>query len=157
MIRKSNYKKSEYYQKISESIQLYQDSTANFDAAAAESLGLNQTDLACLGVIFKKGTVSASEVAKATGLTKGAMTTALDRIEKKGFAKRVENENDRRGVNLELTKKGRDSVWALWGHFATEGLKILEQFDTHQLDAILTFLEEARDMQDRHREKIGSR
>jgi DNA-binding MarR family transcriptional regulator len=157
MVRKSNYSKNEYYQAIGQAVQAYQDSTTAFDDAGAEHLGLNRTDLACLGVIYAQTSVSAGDIAKATHLTKGAMTTALDRIEKAGYAKRIRDAEDRRGVRVELTKKGRESVDMLWGHFAKAGVDLLSQFDTKELDAILRFLIEAKAMQDEHRDRISKK
>jgi DNA-binding MarR family transcriptional regulator len=157
MVRKSNHSKIEYYQAIGQAVQVYQDSTQAFDEAGADVLGLNRTDLKCLGVIYAQGSVPAGEIAKATHLTKGAMTTALDRIESAGYAKRVRDTEDRRGVRVELTKKGRDSVDMLWGHFAKKGNELLSQFDSGELDAILRFLKEATQMQDEHRERISQK
>lgn len=154
MIRKSNYLKTDYFQAIGEAIQIYQDSTAAFDLAAADVLGLNRTDMMCVGTIFKHGTISASQLASFTGLTRGAMTTALDRAEKAGFIKRIENPEDRRGVNLQMTKKGHEAVMRLWGHFMVEGNKVLARFDTKELAAILDFLKHATLLQDEHRERI---
>lgn len=157
MVRKSNYSKAEYYQAIGQAVQAYQESTDAFDEAGAEYLGLNRTDLKCLGIIYGQTSVSAGDIAKATNLTKGAMTTALDRIESAGYAKRVRDSEDRRGIRVELTKKGRDSVESLWGYFAKAGLGILSKFDAQELDAILHFLIEAKAMQDEHRERVSKK
>src|SRR5262245_11456141 len=74
---------------IGTATQLYQDATDAFDDAACAALGLNRTDLKCLSVIAQRGPVAVGEIGKAAGLTRGAMTTALDRIEHAGYARRT--------------------------------------------------------------------
>jgi DNA-binding MarR family transcriptional regulator len=53
---------------------------------------------------------SAGELARIADLSSGAMTNRLDRLEEAGLVRRLPDPNDRRGVLLELTEKGR----ALW-------------------------------------------
>ncbi|EQA46057.1 sugar-specific transcriptional regulator, TrmB family [Leptospira broomii serovar Hurstbridge str. 5399] len=136
--------KNEYIQAIGQAVQLFQEATEAFDDAAAEVLGLNRTDLKCLSIIFKNGSVSASEIARITGLTRGAMTTALDRIEKAGYAKRVPDPNDRRGVLLEPTKKGENNVGMIWGPFFEVGKRLLSKYTVDELKVIQQFLIESR-------------
>ena len=50
---------------------------------------------------------TASEVARKLHLTPGTLTTAVDRLVKKGYVRRIRGEDDRRIIRLGLTKKGR--------------------------------------------------
>ncbi|ETA73227.1 MarR family transcriptional regulator [Ligilactobacillus equi] len=50
---------------------------------------------------------SASQVAKGLHLTPGTLTSTINRLEKKGYVKRIRSESDRRVIRLGLTKKGR--------------------------------------------------
>ena len=59
------------------------------DEAVAAQVGLNRTDLRCLGIIYRRGRLTAGELAEESGLTPGAITTVLDRMERAGFANRV--------------------------------------------------------------------
>jgi len=70
--------------------------------AVAAKVGLNTTDLECLDIIQTGELVSAGEIAKKTGLTTGAVTTLLDRLEKAGYVKRQADPNDRRRVLIAL-------------------------------------------------------
>lgn len=54
---------------------------------------------------MKGGTMS--EVASALGITKGTLTAAVDRLERKGYVERVRASDDRRHIRLVLTRKGR--------------------------------------------------
>lgn len=49
----------------------------------------------------------ATELARASMLTSGAMTTRIDRLEEKGYVARESDSTDRRGVNVRLTTAGR--------------------------------------------------
>jgi DNA-binding MarR family transcriptional regulator len=53
---------------------------------------------------------SVAELARACELDTGAMTRLLDRIEAKGFCRRVRSPEDRRVVNIELTANGSVAV-----------------------------------------------
>ena len=68
-------------------MQAFQDATDEVDEAVADRLLLNRTDLRCLSVLSRVGAMSAGALATAAGLTRGAMTTALDRLETAGFVR----------------------------------------------------------------------
>jgi DNA-binding MarR family transcriptional regulator len=156
MVRKSNYLKSELIQKVGNAVQLFQEGTDTFDDAAADYLGLNRTDLKCLGIIFRNQPISASEVARQTGLTRGATTTALDRIENSGYIRRVTDPKDGRGVLLELTKKTYDALEVLWGKLAEIGAQSLEQYSAAELECLLRFLEEGYKLQTEQAARVRS-
>jgi len=70
--------------------------------AAAERIGINVTDLNCLNVVALTGSMTAGELAKATGLTTASITGVLDRLEESGFVRRERDPDDRRRVNVVL-------------------------------------------------------
>ena len=88
--------KREIFDELIEEVRRSQNATDRFDSAVAEALGLNRTDMRCLDVIQREGAVTAGHLAEATGLTTGAMTVALDRLERAGYARRVRDSRDRR-------------------------------------------------------------
>ena len=154
MIRKSNYSRGALLRAIGDRVQAFQDATDEVDEAVARILDLNRTDLRCLSVIARAGAATASELAAAAGLTRGAMTTALDRIEAAGYARRVWDEEDRRTVRVELTNLAQKEIGALYGPLATEGLKLLKKYTTTELAAILRYLEEGLELQRAQAERI---
>src|SRR5947207_14950505 len=81
----------------------FQSAADLVDEAAAARLGVNRTDLRCLGLLSVRGPLSAGQLARASGLSPAATTTALDRLERAGYARRVAHPGDRRGVLVELT------------------------------------------------------
>ena len=71
--------------------------------AVADTLKLNITDYKCMDLIARLGPMTAGKLAEESGLTTGAITGVVDRLEKAGYAKRTDNPNDRRSIIIELT------------------------------------------------------
>ncbi len=69
-----------------------------FSQAVAARLGISSSDLECLDIILMNERITAGELAAATGLTTGAVTGVIDRLEKAGFARRERDRSDRRKV-----------------------------------------------------------
>ncbi len=69
-----------------------------YSQAVAERLGINSTDLECLDSVVLRGPLTAGELADATGLTTGAITGVIDRLERAGFARRERDRHDRRKI-----------------------------------------------------------
>jgi DNA-binding transcriptional ArsR family regulator len=69
-----------------------------FHQAIAERLGLNATDHKALDLLGRAGPITAGELAELTGLTTGAITGIIDRLEKAGFVRRENDPKDRRRV-----------------------------------------------------------
>lgn len=74
-----------------------------YSQAAAARLGINITDLECLCLAARERGITAGRIAAATGLTTGATTTAIDRLERAGYVKRVADRSDRRKVIVVAT------------------------------------------------------
>ena len=68
---------------------------------AADRLGLHITDHKCMGLLCRFGPLSAGRLAELTGLTTGAITGVLNRLERHGYARRVRNPKDKRNINVE--------------------------------------------------------
>src|SRR6476659_9033510 len=69
-----------------------------FSQAVAHSVGISSSDLECLDFLNLEGRVTAGRLAEVTGLTTGAITVVVDRLEKAGFVRRERDEADRRKV-----------------------------------------------------------
>jgi DNA-binding MarR family transcriptional regulator len=72
--------------------------TLLFSEAMASRLGVGMTDLECLDLVALGSDVTAGALAERTGLTTGAITGAIDRLERAGLVKRRRDEMDRRKV-----------------------------------------------------------
>jgi DNA-binding MarR family transcriptional regulator len=95
----------EIFAELVTEIRRSQNATARFDRAVADAVGLNLTDMACLDFLGLQGPLTAGRLAELTGLSSGAMTAALDRLEHAGYAVRRRDSGDRRKVLVELTAK----------------------------------------------------
>ncbi|MFG3440821.1 MarR family winged helix-turn-helix transcriptional regulator [Nonomuraea sp. NPDC047897] len=69
----------------------------------AEAAGLNATDYYALNLLDLAGPLTSGELAARTGLTTGATTRLIDRLEKGGHVRRVPDPADRRKVIVEAT------------------------------------------------------
>jgi DNA-binding MarR family transcriptional regulator len=141
---------------VATEIALFQNATAVVDAAAAEVLGLNPTDLRCMGRLYMAGRSTAGELAEACGLSRGAMTVALDRLEHAGYVRRVRGETDRRRVMVEVTVRAQQLAEAIWGPIGSEGSAQLARLTDHELTFLLEFLRSGRELQEKHARRIAA-
>ena len=114
------------------------------DEAVALQFGLNRTDLRCLGILYRRGRVTAGELAEESGLTPGAITTVLDRLEKGGYANRVADPEDRRRVLVVSTVATRQIGARIQGEVELATLRLLEERDPADLTVIRDYLRGAR-------------
>lgn len=126
-----------------------------FDALAAEALGINPTDARCLDILGNEGgSLTAGRLAELSGLTTAAITAVLDRLEAKGYVRRVRDENDRRRVLAELTPLLGSRAETIWGPIGREGMRELTRFTRDDLDAVIRFFRASRELNERHAERI---
>ncbi len=113
-----------------------------FDNLAAEILGLSRTDLECVSIIERNGGLSAGELAAESGLTTGAVTGVVDRLERAGYATRGPDPADRRKVVVTVTPAFYDRAREIWGPMAADWQeRIAKRFTGEELDTIAAFLE----------------
>ena len=128
---------------------------AALDARAAERLGISATDLQCLTIVEQGGGVTAGQLATESGLTTGAVTSVVDRLERAGYARRVRDQADRRKVNVEVTPEFYARAEEVWGPIAADWERELTaRFSADQLAAIAEFLGQAAELSARHSERI---
>lgn len=84
-----------------------QNASDMLDEAYARLLGVNRTDARCLDIIQRFGRVTAGQLAERSGLTTGAVTTLVDRLEMRGYVRRERDEKDRRRVFIELSESSK--------------------------------------------------
>ena len=82
--------------------------------AVAKKVGINSTDLECLDLILTGGPATAGEIGRRTGLTSGAVTGLIDRLERQGLVERMSDADDRRKV---LVRVRDDAVQRISVHF----------------------------------------
>ena len=97
-----------------EEIRGSQTAVHQMDEAAHRALGINGTDGRCLDIIDRRGLISAGQLATEAGLTTGAVTAVLDRLEEKELVRRLPDPNDRRRILVEVTEKQRQEAGRLY-------------------------------------------
>lgn len=75
-----------------------------------EPSGLGSSDFAVLEVLLNKGPQKVSEIGRRVALTSGSITTAIDRLEKRGLVVRELEDADRRSRIVCLTPQGRARI-----------------------------------------------
>ncbi len=135
----------------------WQEDVQRFDAAAAARLKVNGTDLRCAFLLMHGPPMTAKELAEATGLTPGAVTTVLDRMEAAGLARRRHDEADRRRVQVELTAEARRKINEIWGPMTVDGAALMRRYSTDELTLIRDFLKKVRAVQLAHIARIEGR
>ncbi|HEX3615690.1 MAG TPA: MarR family transcriptional regulator [Solirubrobacteraceae bacterium] len=125
-----------------------QAATARFDRAVAEVAGLNLTDMGCLDILGQEGPLTAGQLAERTGLSSGAMTTAIDRLESAGFARRTRDAGDRRRVVVALTDKV-NSLNQYYDEHVELGERLYGQYTAEQMRLLLGFVRQGRELDER--------
>lgn len=129
-----------------------------FDSLAAERLGVSETDLRCLNIIENSGGLTAGKLAVEAGLTAGAVTGVIDRLEKVGYARRVPDPVDRRRVKLEVTPAFYKAAERIWGPMAADWHATLaKRFTFQELEQIAEFLQATNELGRRHIDRLRRR
>jgi DNA-binding MarR family transcriptional regulator len=135
----SKRSKTELIQELIAAIRASQTATDAFDHAVAEYVGLDRAAYRCLDILDQEGPMTAGRLAERARLSPGAMTALLDRLEKRGFARRTRDTQDRRRVLVEVTPELRRMAAQIYGT-ADEGADALAAYTNEQLDFLLGFL-----------------
>lgn len=114
---------------------------ALFHQAAAAKYGLGITDMKALGALMQEGPMTAGQIAKRLSLTSGAVTSLIDRLERRDMVKRAPDPNDRRKVivvpNLETLASGENVYLSMGGAF----YRLYETYTTEQLEFLVQYLQ----------------
>jgi DNA-binding MarR family transcriptional regulator len=107
-----------------------------------ERLGLNPTDHKCLDVIIRNGTpMTASQLAEETGLSTGAITGVIDRLEKGGYVRRKRDQNDRRLVFINpLLEKAMVKLSPIFDPIKQASRNLYSKYNDQELAIILDFV-----------------
>ena len=132
----------------------YQAAVEKMDEAFSAKLGVNRTDGRCLDIIDQRGGLTAGELATAVGLTPGAVTTVLDRLEEHGFVARRRDPEDRRRVIVEMTDEARKLAWEAYGPLGEMGAPIVGKLSDKELRTIIEFLRGGTEINERRAQQI---
>jgi DNA-binding MarR family transcriptional regulator len=134
----------------------YQTAVEKMDDAFFKLVGVNRTDGRCLDVIDQRPGITAGELAVAAGLSPGAVTTVLDRLEARGFVKRERDPDDRRRVTLKLTPEANRLAWEAYGPLADMGGPFIRGATDEELEAVIRFLRAGTEINERRANELLS-
>jgi DNA-binding MarR family transcriptional regulator len=158
MSREPSPERLQLYAELGDEVRASQRSTDVVDDLICQLLGVNRTDARCLDVLDQHGSMSAGDLAEASRLTTGAITAVIDRLERAGLARRVDDPTDRRRVLVEPTEK----AFELANELMVEPMRRLytpmaDAYSEDDLRLILDFTRRGRELQEDHAEWLRER
>ncbi|MGX9424922.1 MULTISPECIES: MarR family winged helix-turn-helix transcriptional regulator [Bradyrhizobium] len=135
-----------------------------YGQAVANVARISGSDLECLDFLNLEGRVTAGRLAEVTGLTTGAITGVVDRLEKAGFVRRERDETDRRKVYIvtvpeNAARIGRyyvpmqEAMHRLWSTYSEADLQLLLRFANEGYKSVLEATEKLKGLLDTPEEK----
>ena len=112
----------------------------------ATRVGLNSTDLECLDLLYLAGVTTAGTLARHTGLTSGATTAVIDRLERAGFVRRRRDTSDRRCVLVEVVPASAERIQPLYALLAAGLAQLNRQYDDRELGIVVDYMSRALDV-----------
>jgi DNA-binding MarR family transcriptional regulator len=111
-----------------------------FGQTVASRVGISSSDLECLDFLNIEGRVTAGRLAELTGLTTGAITGVVDRLEKAGLVRRERDEEDRRKVFIAIVPENVAKVGRFYEHLQRGMLELWETYSDAELKLMLRFM-----------------
>jgi DNA-binding MarR family transcriptional regulator len=134
----------------------WQTAVQRFDELAATSMNLHVTDLQIIGLLVDVESMPAGQLADAVGLSPGAATAAIDRLEKAAYVQRVRTGTDRRRVMVRLTARSRRLVQQIWGPIVQDGMAKLQGYTIKELTLLRDFTKWCLELQLKHIDRLAN-
>lgn len=136
--------------------QQYAYTSLQLHETIARSAGFAGTDHKYLGFFLQKGSLTAGELAKLTGLTTGAVTGLIDRLEKKELVKREFDKNDRRKVMIVPdAQKITALLEPLYKEFQQQTENLIASFSEQEIEVIASYLSESIELMKETKNKFN--
>jgi len=120
--------------------------SAAMDEAVVAFMGINATDGRACDVLDQYGDLTAGDLAEHLGLTTGAVTTLIDRLERVGMVERVRDASDRRRVIVRATDASREILAAIYTPYKQAWVALGSSFSDDEMRAARTFQRMATDL-----------
>jgi DNA-binding MarR family transcriptional regulator len=147
----------ELIDRITTAFRRYQRSVDALDEIAAGLMEVNRTDARVLDLLQESGRMTAGEIATGAGLTSGAVTGVLDRLERAGYLKRVRDDQDRRRVMVEATPKLDEMAQTIYGGVGEKGARAMADYTAEELALVARFVRDATEVTDAHAAELRER
>ena len=120
------------------------------DRESIADTGLNQSDFMIMEALMHKGPLPINTIGKKILLTSGSMTAAVNRLENKGFLKRIQDPGDGRRFYLHLTGAGHAVIKRAYAAHKANLEKITEVLSAEEAEEAVRLLKKIG----RHAEEI---
>src|SRR6516225_11790757 len=140
------WSRSELAQQLRNEIMGYFGAASDFDERVAKKLKLGRTDMRCLDLIGRLGPLTAGRLAEESGLTTGAVTFILDRLEEAGMVTRRRDTEDRRRVWVEIVPEAQERLKVLHQPVAEEMREVAQRFKADELATVRDFMRQAKEV-----------
>jgi DNA-binding MarR family transcriptional regulator len=116
--------------------------------AIAQSVGLNATETKCIDLILShpNGSMTAGELSGMTGLTTGAITHILDRLERRQFIERVRDTEDRRKVFIRVRPESLEPLAPKYEEIGKAFMSLAARYGDKDLQLICDYMESASEV-----------
>jgi DNA-binding MarR family transcriptional regulator len=111
--------------------------------AVFNRFGLNRGEVGALSALRVSGPphrLSPTRLAKGLMLSSAGVTSRIDRLERRGFVRRLADPDDRRGVIIELTDQGREVVDAAVAALTISDRQLMERLDPQEVATLEVLL-----------------
>jgi DNA-binding MarR family transcriptional regulator len=142
----SSSKRTELVYEIGFAISQWQDAFETFDETVGGIYQLTSAERRCISFV-SHGAQTASAIAKAVVLTPAAVTSLIDRLEARGFVRRVLEPKDRRKVMVEPAQKTKELNETAYMPIFEAGSKLLSKYTLEEMRLIKRFIVEVTVMQ----------
>lgn len=123
--------------------------------AAGRSQNLQRSDYSCLSYLVERGSpASPKDLIAHLGLTSGAVTGIIDRLEKQGYVHRAPNPDDRRGTLVNLDSAKAASFITAFSAIHTGFEECTKTMSLHDLQVIDRFLGYVKDLATQSKQAI---
>lgn len=117
-----------------------------FRTEAAALLGLGSSGLKVLIFLNRHDVMTAGELAAATNVTSGTMTSTVDKLESLGLVNREQSDTDRRSVTVQITEHGQRTARWIVGHYRAALREALESIPHADKEAVTEYIHAASDL-----------
>jgi len=139
------FKRRELLKRFSDLGRRMSTQTVFLHQAIAQSFGLNATDTKCVDLILSHpvGSVTAGQLSAMSGLTTGAITHILDRLEKRQIIERVRDTKDRRRIFIRVNPQSLEPLMPQYEAIGKAFTDLVDQYSDEELQLICDYMEKA--------------
>lgn len=150
--------KDEKIQQIRMLSRQYSDASILMHQTIARKAGLSGTDHKYLGLLVQNGEMTAGELSNLTGLSTGAVTGLIDRLERKELVKRQFSKDDRRKVIIEPNITNVEMLLVpLFSSLQNKSEKLIASFTDSEIKTLESYFSQAVEIMKETTDELNSK